>query len=88
MTPDEKELLQKTYDLSVENHKMLRGIRNSNRWASVFRVIYWILIIGVSIGSFIYLQPYVNNILNAYQSIQGDLNTVKTVANKLPSIPK
>jgi hypothetical protein len=87
MEQDEKDLLQKTYDLSKENNKILHSIRNSNRWANFFRFIYWVLIIGVSLGAFYYLQPYVNNILGAYNSIQGDLNTVKTVSGKIPSVP-
>ncbi len=85
MNPNEKELLQKTYELTEENNKILRGIRRSNRWSSLFRAVYWIVIIGISIGAFIYIQPYVDSVMKAYNSIQTDLNTVKSVANKLPN---
>jgi hypothetical protein len=82
MNPNEKELLQKTYELTEENNKILRGIRRSNRWSTLFRVFYWIVIIGISIGAFIYIQPYVDSVMKAYNSIQNDLNTVKSVTNK------
>ena len=86
MTPDEKELLEKTHSLAQENNKILRSIRSSNRWSSVFRVIYWIIIIGASIGAFYYIQPYANLLLKEYSIIQTDLNNVKIVTSKLPSL--
>ena len=85
MNPEEKELLQKAHDLSVENNNILRGMRRSNRWSSVFRFIYWIIIIGISVGAFVYIQPYMNTLLKTYSTLQTDLNSVKTIAGKLPN---
>ena len=85
MNPNEKELLQKTYELSQENNNILKGIRSSNRWSTFFKFFYWIIIIGISIGAFYYIQPYINIANKAYQSIQGDLSKVKSVINTLPS---
>ena len=84
MNPDEKDLLQKTYELSTENNKILRGIRSSNRWSVFFRIFYWILIIGASVGAFYFIQPYIDIAVNTYKSVQGDLNNVKTVVNTIP----
>jgi len=84
MTPEEKEILRKTYELSEENNHILKGIRNSNRWGTIFKVIYWVTIIGVAIGAFYYVQPYVDMATKAYKSIQGDLNGVKSVVNSAP----
>jgi len=87
MDPDEKELLEKTYSLAEENNKILRGIRSSNRWSTLFRAIYWIVIIGASIGAFYYVQPYANLLLKEYSVIQSDLNNIKSVTSKLPALP-
>ena len=85
MNPNEKELLEKTYKLSEENNNILKGIRSSNRWSTFFKVIYWTILIGIAVGAYYYVQPYVDLAFKAYKSVQGDLNNVKSIVNKLPS---
>ena len=85
MNPNERQLLQETHELAQENNKILKGIRRSNRWASFFRTLYWVLVIGISVGAFYYVQPYVDNLLKAYQIIQTELGSVKTLTNKIPT---
>ncbi len=86
MNPQDKELLQKSYDLSLENNKILRGIRSSNRWGRFFHFVYWVIIIGVSLGAFYYLQPYVKVLSDAYATIQGDIKNVQALTSKLPNL--
>jgi len=86
MNPQDRDLLQKTYDLAKENNHILHGIRRSNRLSSVVRVLYWTVIIGASLGAYYYIQPYLDTVLNAYGQIQGDINSVKNVASKIPGI--
>ncbi len=83
MNPEDNQLLQKTHDLAEENNKILRGIRSSNRWSAVFRIFYWIIIVGISVGAFYYIQPYINVLSKAYSGIQTDLNSIKTVTGKI-----
>ena len=83
MNPDEKDLIKETYDLEKENNRLLKNLRNTNRWTVFFRVVYWTVIIGVAVGAFYYIQPYVNNILSAYENVQNDLMNVKSVVNKV-----
>lgn len=86
MNEEEKELLQKTYELSQENNKILHGIRSSNRWSTFFRLFYWFVIIGISIGAFVYIQPYIDKAAGIYNIVQTDLNALKNVANKIPGV--
>jgi hypothetical protein len=88
MNPQDKELLEKTYELANDNNKILHGIRRSNRWNAFFRVVYWIIIIGVSVGAFYYVQPYLNAAIKAFGTIQTDINSVKTVTNKISGSTK
>jgi len=81
MNPQEKILLEKTHELAEENNKILHSLRRSNRLGSFFRLLYWIIIIGVSIGAYYYVEPYVNTILTTYKGIQGDIDSVKSVTN-------
>ncbi len=79
MNPEEKELLQKVHDLSEENSRILHGIRRSHRWATIFRIFYWIIIIGVSVGAFYYIQPYIDSVMKAYKGIQTGINNVNSL---------
>jgi len=75
MTPEEKEMLKKTLELSAENNKMLHSIRRGMWWGRVTRIIYWVVIIGASIGAYYYLTPYVDSAIGAYGNVKGDLQS-------------
>ena len=65
MTPEERELLQKTYALSQENNEMLKKIKGSQKTSNLMRWGYWILIIVLSAASFWLIQHYINSLQNA-----------------------
>ena len=77
MSPEERELLNRSVSLAEDNNKMLRSMRRSMRWASVVRAIYWILIIGSAIGVFYFLQPYIDEVVKTYGSISASLKSFK-----------
>ena len=85
MNPEEKELLQKTYELSEENNKILHSIRRGNRWSYFFKITYWVLVIGVAFGAYFYIQPYVNVLSNTYHGVTSDIDDIKNIANKVVS---
>ncbi len=80
MEPEDKALLQKLAALTEENNRILCKMRRAAIWGNVFRVFYWILIIGISIGAYVYIQPYLNQAIKTY-------NDVTRTVNKL-SLPK
>lgn len=58
MSPEEKSLLERTYKMAEENNAILRSIRRTARIGTVMKVLYWVVIIGLSVGAFYFLQPY------------------------------
>ncbi len=64
MSPEEKQLLEKVSDQVNENNKILRSMRRSQRVGVVLRVFYWLLIIGLSLGAFYFIQPYIDMLKN------------------------
>ena len=81
MDPESKKLLEDTFQLEKDNNKMLRSMRRSMIWGRVRSVIYWLIIIGISIGAFYFIQPYFNKILGLYDSISGVKQTSDTTSN-------
>jgi hypothetical protein len=71
MQPEEKEMLEKTLKLAEENNEMLHSIRRGLFWAKVMRMIYWIIIIGIAVGAFYFITPYIDSALETYGDVKG-----------------
>ena len=85
MDSQDRELLEKTFRLAEENNAMLRAIRRSMRWSWIGRAIYWALLIGISIGAFYFIQPYIDQLLGVYTGIQGGVQDVQQLFNQINS---
>jgi hypothetical protein len=59
-----EEKLNKTYDL-------ISKVRRVQRNAQLFKLFYWILIILAALGTFYYIQPYLNQMLETYTGIKN-----------------
>lgn len=88
MSPEERELLEKSVSLSEENNKMLHAMRRSMFWAHVSSVLYWLVIIGISVGAFYYLEPYVEKAMNLYNSISNVQQKLNTNSSSLGDLLK
>lgn len=73
MQPEEREMLKKALELSRENNKMLQSIKRSMFVGRIFRIVYWVIVIGAAIGAYYYIEPYLDEAIGAYGSIKGDL---------------
>ena len=54
-------------------------MKRSQRYATIMRVIYWILIIGSAYGAYYFIQPYVDQMVNVYSGAKGDLSNVSNI---------
>ncbi len=86
VTPEEKKLLERVAVLSEENNQILRGIRRSNRWGTAIKIFYWVVILAISFGTYIYIQPYVQGVFNAYKNVSGKVEKVSTVGDQISSV--
>jgi hypothetical protein len=71
MDPESKQLLQNVLALAEENNKMLHKIRGVQRRGAVYQVLKYLLIIAIAFGSFYYIEPYLNKIMDLYNSVSG-----------------
>ena len=71
MDPESKQLLQNTLSLAEENNKMLHKIRGVQRREAIWSTLKILAIIGIALGSFYYVEPYLNKIMNLYNSVTG-----------------
>lgn len=76
MTPEDHELLKRAVVLSEENNDMLRSIRRGMRWARFMTVVYWLIIIGISVGAYYYALPYIDKAVKTYNGATSDIDAV------------
>lgn len=68
---------------------MLRGMRRVSRFGTAFKVLYWVVIVGASLGAYLYIQPYLEAMVSTYQKAAGQLNAVGEGVQKLNNfLPK
>ena len=66
MDQEERSLLEENLRMSRENNRLLIKVRSVQRWAQITRVVYWFLIIGISIGAFYFIEPFLSSLGNVY----------------------
>jgi hypothetical protein len=77
MEPEDKKMLEKIYELVEENNEMLLKVRSVQKKQFLFQIIRWTLIIGISIGAFYFLQPFVDNLQYFIEDTGATINKIK-----------
>ncbi len=83
MSPEEKELLNRAVVLGEENNRMLRSIERSIRIGRIFKIIYWVIIIGSTVGAFYLVQPYFESLLGIYGGVSSGFGDYGDLLNSL-----
>lgn len=77
MTPEEKKLLEEIHEVVLENNAILKKLRSISRLSTIWKIVYWTIIIGLTIWSYSLVQPYINQLFDVYAGFSGDANSVK-----------
>ncbi len=77
MDQESKKLLEETYELERENNKMLHKLRRAQKNAVLMSVAYWFIVIGISVGAFYFVQPYVDSAIKLYKDANQSINQIK-----------
>ncbi len=76
MDTEDKRRLVRALELSEENNKILKKMLRTMRWARLVRIVYWLVIIGVSVGALYFFQPYIDQLREVYGGIKGTVDSV------------
>ena len=71
MTPEEKALLERTFELVKENNELLRSLKNRARLGTAIKIVYWVVIIALSLGATYFFQSYLDTIKSAVTGSPG-----------------
>ncbi len=83
------EILEKKIE---DNNSILHGERNSKRWAKLFWIIKWIIIVSLGILTWSYIQPIYKSITEAYNNVlettEDAKKTIGGIKDNLDKLPK
>lgn len=82
MTEEEKKLLEETARLTKENHKMLKGLHRAQVMASFWGATKWIVIVAVTIWSWMVVQPYLTQMQKLYTQVEESSKAVNDLKAK------
>ncbi len=76
MSPEERELLNRSVVLGEENNQILRSMRRGQRLGNIMRAMYWIFIIGSAVGAFYFFQPVFEQVMKMYKTVSSQFESV------------
>ncbi len=89
-----KNLLKEDVEISRESLKILKSIRRANRLSMAFKIVYWLIILGIVAGVYYFVEPYIRGAVGAVQQVQqmipgnnkvnGTQNTSSDLLKNLP----
>jgi hypothetical protein len=71
MDPNERQQLKEALELSRENNTLLKKMWRATQWGRAIKALYWFIIIGVTVGSLYFLQPYLDTLQGVYGGLRG-----------------
>lgn len=83
MSPEELELLKRNIAISEENNDILRSIQRSMRLSRLMSILYWLIIIGASVGAYYFIQPYLDQLVGIYGGAKTQFNDVNSFINSI-----
>ena len=82
-----KELVNINLELTKENNKMLKKIRGVQKKSYFFALLRWLIVLGLAFGAYYYIQPYLNKVLQVYNSIPNfgnfDIKNLEGIINSI-----
>ncbi|MEA3399479.1 MAG: hypothetical protein U9R00_03155 [Patescibacteria group bacterium] len=74
-----KKTLERNFKLAKENNHLLKKLNRAHLWSRAFSAIKWLVIIGISLGAYYYIQPFLENLLSIYTGNIPDLSIVQSL---------
>ncbi len=78
--------MDQLYELVQENNRMLKAIRRDAFVGGIFKFVWWVIILVViPYITWLFIQPYVNDVLHTYNSVKTTTNSVQVETNGISS---
>lgn len=78
--------IEELRDLVKENNKILLKLKRRSDASAVFTFVKWVVVIGVAVGAFTFVQPYLEHILNTYESISEGVSSINEAKDSVSDL--
>jgi hypothetical protein len=82
LTNEEK--LDHVYQMTLENHEILKSIRRQQYVGNALRILYWLVILGAIGGMYYYLRPFISFLGENSDKLGESLNYLNQMKDQLP----
>ena len=82
LTNEEK--LDAIYEMTLQNHEVLKTIRRQQYLATAGRLFYWLLILGFVGGTYFYLRPMIESLSANSSKLKETFMQLDQLKNQLP----
>jgi hypothetical protein len=86
MDPEDKKLLQTIAIKVEENNAILRTMRRSQRLSNISKIAYWVLILALSVGAYVAIQPYMDMLGSVSGKVTGGMDKLGNSMDQLDSL--
>jgi predicted metal-dependent phosphoesterase TrpH len=87
-TEEIRRLLEKNLAATQDVLKIAKSLQRTNKLARWWKITKWVVIIGLSLGAYYYIQPYIQTFWQSIDSIRTDFssthNSIKNLGNLMP----
>ncbi len=80
--PELRKIVEENTNLLHENNKLLHKLHNTVIWGRVFRILYWTIIIGATMGAYYFVQP----LIDSFQGLLGGVENIQKAGESIPNI--
>ncbi len=82
LTNEEK--LDAIYEMTLENHEVLKTIRRQQYFATAGRLLYWLLVFGVIGGAYFYVLPMIESLSSNSSKFTETFIQLNQLKDQLP----
>ncbi|MBU1179036.1 hypothetical protein KKB69_01740 [Patescibacteria group bacterium] len=86
-TEEIKRLLKKNLAFSEESFNILKKIQRTQRFSKFLTFLKWALIIGLSLGSYYYIQPFIETFYQSMGQIREDASSLGQAGQAVKNLP-
>lgn len=82
LTNEEK--LDAIYEMTRENHEVLKTIRRQQYFSTITRLLYWLIVLGLIGSTYYYVRPFIGLLTNNAANIEEKFMQFNQLKSQLP----
>ncbi|MDP3958005.1 MAG: hypothetical protein Q8Q36_00900 [bacterium] len=84
MDPELKTLIKENLALARETNELVHKMHSAQKWARFLRLLYWLVLIGISVGAFYYLSGPLQTLIDTYRGLLGGFEKAQQGVSSFP----